>query len=346
VDELTLKAQGANELLVDTVGAAVPNLGHLESYCQLVLEAYLWRTRKEAALRILDAFEGRNEEGYAQAEQLLAAPQKSSNVWTKDRLQDALVAELEAGAVEAFPWPFFKLNELVQMTRGSVTLVGGWTSHGKTTFVDQIARLVSQDGSKVWAWINEMTPQERARRQVSALSGIDLTRVLRNRLEAADYPKYMRALEHLPYEIVDAAGWSMEEISRDIRQRRPDLAIVDILHLIPYKDERDMARISQVLNACAKQADCHILATVHLNERFVVGADRPQPHLGTIKAASALKQDADNVLFVWREDDPDTGLPTTKGQIYFAKARQGQVGGVPVLFDGEHSTFNLDEEWQ
>lgn len=345
VDELTLKAEGADELVVGTVGAAVPNLGHLESYCRLVLEDALWRTRRRAALTMLDATENRSEEHFAEAEGLLVAPDSASTVWTRDRLQDALMAELDSGQVESFPWPYPRLNELVLMTRGSLTLVGGWTSHGKTTFVDQIARLHYKHGLKVWAWINEMTPQERAKRQVAALSGIAMDRVMRNELEANEYSKYVTAVEHLPYEMVDAAGWTGEEISRDIRQRRPDVAIVDILHLIPYSDEADLRRISQLLNNTAKQANCHILATVHLNEKFVFGAARPQPSLGTIKGASALKQDASNVMFVWREDDEETGLPQERGQIYFAKARNGQVGGVPVLFDGSRSRFLLDENW-
>lgn len=319
---------------------SVPNPGAIDTYVEKVLDNHRWRTRKRASAMISDSFTTRDEDMYAQAERLLAAPLRATVLYDKQRLGYELLTLLEAGEVEALPWPFPRLAELVQMKRGAVTIVAGWTSHGKTTFVDQCARTLNRSEYKVIAWINEMTPIERAQRNVSAVSGIDLSRILRGKLRNEEYGPYVKALESIPFDIVDATGWSMEEISRDVRQRRPDVAIVDILHLIPYRDERDLARISQILNACAKQAECHVLATAHLNEKFVVGAARPQPTLGTIKGASALKQDADNVLFVWREDDPDTGLPTNVGQVYFAKARQGQVGGVPVNFDGEHSEFH------
>jgi replicative DNA helicase len=342
VDRVTLTARGIDSALVDMAAATVPAVGHLPAYVELVIEDAMWRTRRRAALLIEDAFLSRDEELYAQAERALAAPLRAIQLWDKARLQDELLALLEAGEAEAFPWPFDRLGELVQMKRGTVTLVAGWTSHGKTTFVDQCARKLNASGVRVIAWINEMTPIERAQRNVAAVSRIDLSRILRGTLHPNEYGTYGDGLKHIPFDIVDATGWSMEEIARDMRQRRPDVAIVDILHLIPYRDERDLARISQILNAASKQADCHILATGHLNEKLVVGAARPQPTLGAIKGASALKQDADNVLFVWREDDPDTGLPTNNGQIYFAKARQGQVGGVPVIFDGERSEFRLD----
>jgi replicative DNA helicase len=342
VDAVTLKAQGCDPALVDIAASAVPMIGHLPAYVELVIEEAMWRSRKRAGLTILDAAEAKDDDLFATAERALAAPLRAIQLWDKARLQDELLALLEAGETETFPWPFARLNQLVPMRRGHVTIIGGWTSHGKTTFVDQCARTLNNNGQRVIAWINEMTPIERAQRNVAAVSRIDLSRILRGTLRPDEYGAYGDGLKHIPFDIVDATGWSMEEISRDMRQRRPDVAILDILHLIPYRDERDLARISQILNATSKQAECHVLATAHLNEKLVVGTARPQPTLGAVKGASSLKQDADNVLFVWREDDVDTGLPTNVGQVYFAKARQGQVGGVSVLFDGERSEFSLD----
>jgi replicative DNA helicase len=344
IDALTLKRCNVDPVLVDMAAAGVPNVAAIDTYVSEVLTDAMWDSRRRAGLLIGDSVARRDEDLYARAERALATPQRATALFSKERLQNELWDLLEAGEVETFPWPFARLNELSPMKRGQVTIVGGWTSNGKTAWVDQVSRVLNQGGFTVKAWINEMTPIERAQRNVAAISGIDLSKITRGRLEKGEYSRYADALQKLPYDTIDATGWTAEEISRDIRQRRPDVAIVDILHLIPYRDERDLAQISQVFNACSKQADCHLLATAHLNERFVVGAARPQPHLGTLKGASSLKQDADNVMFVWREDDPDTGLPTDQGQIYFAKARQGQVGGLAVLFDGEHQTF-VEDAW-
>ena len=313
----------------DQYAAYVPNLNDVDAYVDQILEQHRWRERRRAGVQIVTAADSKDEGKFAEAEKLLVNPSRVTTVWSRERLQDELIGLLDQGEIETFPLPFKRLNELVPLKRGGMTIVGGWTSNGKTAWVDQCARHWHSMGLTVGAWINEMTPIERAQRQIAAISGIDLSLITRGNLRPDQYSTYTDALAHIPFFVVDATGWDAQEISRDIRQRRPDVAIVDILHLIPYRDERDLAGISQILNACAKQADCHVLATAHLNEKFVIGTARPQPHLGTLKGASSLKQDADNVLFVFREDDIDTGLPTNKGQIYFGKARGGQVGGSP-----------------
>jgi replicative DNA helicase len=64
----------------------------------------------------------------------------------------------------------------------------------------------------------------------------------------------------------------------------------------------------------------------------------PPPTLSDIKGAGALKQDADNVLFVYRECD-EIGTPQTTSKIWWAKARQGQTGGISAFFNGNRMSF-------
>jgi replicative DNA helicase len=118
------------------------------------------------------------------------------------------------------------------------------------------------------------------------------------------------------------------------------------LHLIEHRDERDLAGISAELNRAAKMADCHILATVHLNENRVMGQTRPMPTLGDIRGSGMLKNDADNVFFVFREQDADTGYPQHEATGYFAKVRSGATGGLPLTFDGPRMEFTERESWR
>lgn len=318
---------------------AVPMLSDLGGYARAVVDEARWRTRVAAARTIIEAAEDRDESTFSKGEALLTAPERTVGVWEREALAAEFFARLEAGVVEGFPVPFFNRK----LRRRTVTLVGGWTSHGKTVWLDQWARDLHAAGYRVWAWLNEMTAEERVNRHVSAVSGVPL-----GRLEEAcdlhrdELARAARAANSIPFDIVECAGWSANDIARDIRIRKPDVALIDILHRVPYRDERDLAHISQVLGDCAKLANCALIATVHLNEKRVLSAARPQPTLGDIKGASALKQDADNVMFVWRQDDETTGFPTNVGQIYYAKARQGRLGGVAVAFDGEHARFDRD----
>jgi len=192
---------------------------------------------------------------------------------------------------------------------------------------------------RVHLYINEMTRRERGLRTVSRMTGISLLRLSQGKLRDGEHPRFLAAIQGLPHGITDVAGWTAEEIAHDIRRHRWDAAAVDILHLIEHDEERDLARISRALNRAAKLAECHILATVHLSEHRVKQAKRPRPTLGDIRGSGSLKNDADNVLFVFREQSSDGTTVEDEGAVYLAKARNGELGGVPVVFEGRHMRF-------
>jgi replicative DNA helicase len=348
VDDVTLGSRlGLSPGEVSGRYLPVVNISGAASHAELVKDVSRWRDRLHAAYRIQEAVQNQDEDLFAAAESSLIRVEDGDHVYGPERLGSILHDRLEAGEVETFPLPFARLNELLSggLRRGQVTLVGGWTSHGKSVFVDQVAAGVARFGT-VWAWINEMAPEERGGRMLSAMSGVSLDRIERAVLSPAELSRVVPALNALPFGVVAVPGWSVEAICRDIRVRRPDLAVLDIIHEIPHRDHSDLGHIMRVLAATAKLGNVHILATVHLNRGRLQAAARPQPTLADLKGASSLEQAADNVLFVWREDDEDTGLPGTDGQVYVAKARQGRTGGVSVTFDGDHSRFRPNSSFR
>lgn len=322
----------------DLAGLPVPELSNLGAYARIITEKALWRTRRHAALQMLDAADHEDEDQFAGAEQQLMTRRETNSVYDQQRLGSLVLDRLEATILPGWKIPFFNWR----MAPGTVHLWGGWTSHGKTVWVDQIARELHAQGANTWAWLNEMTADERMCRFTSASTGIELRRVLENDLTDREKGRIASALQGTPYGIVECPGWSAEDIARDIRVRQPDVAIVDILHRIPYRDERDLARISQLLGDTAKLARCVVLCTVHLNRGRIQTAARPQPTLADIKGASAFEQDADVVGMVWREDDPVTGRPQNHGVIYTLKQRMDTPSGVPVIFHGSRATFERE----
>jgi replicative DNA helicase len=118
------------------------------------------------------------------------------------------------------------------------------------------------------------------------------------------------------------------------------VVVVDILHLIEHREERDLAEISSTLNRTAKLANCAIIATVHLNEKRVTDVERPKPTIGDIRGSGSLKNDADIVAFIWRAQDLETGDPLNDGGLlYVSKVRGGKTGGMAVEFDDEFLVF-------
>lgn len=255
---------------------------------------------------------------------------------------------------EVWPWAFDAMNEWTNGggRRGEVALFGGHSSHGKSTVIDQCASGFNRQGLEVHAWLNEMTPLQRACRLVAAPSGVSFSKISRGKLTDDEQARVRDALKRIPYGITNAAGWSVEEIARDIRRRRPDVAIVDIVHKIPHVDEKDLARISRVLNAVAQQANCLVLLAVHLNEgRKNQDGTKPAPTLVDIKGSGSFKNDADHVFFIYRLQEEGSGLPREDGWLYAGKIRNGAPGKVRVALQPARMRFKeldpgFDEEFE
>lgn len=313
----------------------VPDIANATTYARRVVDKALWRQRQRAGFILSQAAEDEDEAGVAEAERLLISPRDSKNSFTRVQLGDVMLDRLDRTTSGGWEIPFLD----ARMYPGTVWLWGGWTSHGKTVWVDQIARSLREQGAAVWAWLNEMTAEERIVRHVSSRTGFDLERVQDNDLTDVEKASIVPHLKSIPFGVTECPGWTAEAICRDIRVRRPDVAIIDILHRVPYENERDLARISRLLGDTAKLAGCAIMATVHLNRGRIQTPDRPQPTLSDIKGASAFEQDADVVGMVWRKDDPASGRPTDDGMIYFLKARQFKPHGTEVFFRGGRAEF-------
>ncbi len=353
VDVVTLTAalRAAGELVaaggesaVDDLASAVPNVGAVLDYAQVLVADADFRNSLSAGHELVASSLRRDLDGRARAEAMLAQPITSEALtYDSGQLVGMVERHLDDPDPEVFPTPWKGINDFMAggLRRGEVMLVGGHTSHGKSVVVDQIGDHCRLKQFKVHVWINEMTPRQRALRTAARAAGIDFGRLQRNRLTGLERGEIKAVLLDMAgggmAGMTDAAGESAEDIARSIRRIRPDVAIVDILHLIPYDDEKDLRRISQVLNRASKQADCAVIATVHLNDgRRPTGTSAvlPRPGLPDIKGASALRQDADHVLFVFREQDPETAAPLNDASLYLSKCRPGQLGGISARFEG------------
>jgi replicative DNA helicase len=224
-----------------------------------------------------------------------------------------------------------------------MSLVGGWSSHGKSVVTDQILEHFAKKGLKCHLYINEMGVEDRVARSVARTTGVSYQRLVQHKTLPDEKKKVKDIVKDgCPwFDITECAGWSIHELAYDIKSRSYDVIAVDILHLFDYESEIELARISRLLNRTAKQSNCHILATVHLNEYRVTDTVRPRPVLRDIRGSGMLKNDADNVIFIHREQDPQSGDPLPPATIYTAKVRNGEMGNVSLMFNGK--TFSFEE---
>lgn len=354
IDALTVAAElerlgkpdAATKDFLTSLAATVPAPGNAAHYGTRVAEKAELRRRLDASNLLREHVETEDPAKFEEALAHLSGSRASSS----DTLRPAELAErlrqvLNSGGVERFPLPWPKLNRLCAggLRRQEVSLVGAWTSMGKSVVLDQILEGVHREGKRAHLFINEMSIEQRGLRYVTRHTGVPFSRLLNGDIQDADRAVIDKALGDVPYSITDASGWTAERIAQEIIARKVDVAAIDVLHLISRpsadSDERALAAISQVLNRTAKRADCHIVAAVHLNEARAQTVSRPRPVLRDIRGSGMLKNDADAVMFLHREQDSDTGDPLPAGELYFAKLRNGILGRAAVNFESARMRF-------
>lgn len=339
---------------VDALTAMVPSVGNLREYANRIVELARWRQEQGAAYELLEAarHEDRERRDRALSALMKPDPQAAEVTSTPDQLADLIAAHFSAGEDEVMELPWPKLNDHLAggLRRGEVTYLGAWTSHGKSVASDQILTEIGQQKNprtgelyQPWLYINEMTRKQRTCRMLSAMTGVPFAHILRNRMTEQDYKVVLGAMQELPFGMTEANGWSAEEIARDARGRGLDIVGIDILHNIAHNDEADLRRIAGTLQNLAIQGDMHVLCTIHLNTRRLDKQVAPAPTRGDIRGSGMIANLADNVMFVHRAQDERSGLPQDRGHIYFSKVRNGEVGGIGVLFDGSRMRFYVPD---
>ena len=348
---------GPDELLVNAelreVGAEVePNYvselcatvaapGNLLHHAAAVLEEAEWRQRHSAIATLTKAVAERDRAKLVEVESALSEDLVHATAdFSPGALQEMGRRLLTHGGAEAFAWPIKRLNDFTAggIRRGEFVLIGGHSSHGKSMWLDQCLTSWAKTRS-VHLYMNEMAVEERVARMLSKRSGVRYSTIIAGKAGGDERDRIERVIgEAIPYGITSCAGWSAPEIAHHIRRNRYDIAAIDILHLIEHTEERDLAAISATFARAARQADCAIIATVHLNEKRVQTAVRPRPTLGDIRGSGSLKNDADTVCFVYRKQD-EQGVPLADGEIYLAKVRNGVVGAVEVRLMPESLSF-------
>lgn len=353
IDAITVRAELAN---VEHHGARTDDayvhalaqlafLPHLAEYARTVVELADLRRVRLGAQRVLEGVELRDLDRIADGEALLARRDRGENRTSSPaELAEEVFSILEAGDPETFGWPWPRLDKLTMggMRRGQLTLIAGWSSHGKSVFLDQALESAAAEGLRVHLFINEMTKAERTSRTIARLARVSFEQVMLNRLSDEERGRVVRALERIPFGITDIAGWTAQDVAREVRRRGYDVVGVDIFNRFPFpgNNKREaMEEASRVLNELPKLAACHVLLAAHLNRGRAGQVVLPPPTLGDIRDTGMLANDADNVLFVWREQDEDTGEPLPGGIVRLGKVRNGRPGGVPVQFQGRFMRF-------
>lgn len=244
---------------------------------------------------------------------------------------------------EVFELPWATLNPLVLggLRRGQTSVWPGWTNMGKSIALDQALEAFHQQGKRCGLFATEMSLLERITRRLTASTGIAAEKILLKQLTNDEKYKIAKAAypNKIPFHFYDAQGWTYDRIAQRITLERFDVAAIDPINLIPgFADQEVITEAANRLQAVARRANCHLIMVCHLNRERLKTAVAPKPVLRDIRDSGMLANNADQVLFVHREQDDD-GNPLRAGQIYWGKVRNGMRGYENVEFSPRHLRF-------
>jgi replicative DNA helicase len=244
-------------------------------------------------------------------------------------------------------------DDLDEMTSGlqksDLVILAARPSMGKTSFAMNIAENAAiDDGKTVGIFSLEMSSEALLHRLLSSRAIIDAHKLRTGSLWKEDKEKLMRAAAELAEAqlfIDDTAGIGLTEMRAKARrlkqaQGRLDLIVVDYLQLMSGGSKRfenrtqEVSAISRGLKALAKELEVPVVALSQLSRAPESRGGDHRPQLSDLRESGSIEQDADLVMFIFREEIYKQDDPELKGraEIIVAKQRNGPIGKFHLAF--------------
>jgi len=291
-----------------------------------------------------------------------------------DRAQDfrsistLLGSELDAlhelsiagAAMTGTPTGFKDLDSMTGgLQPGNLIVIAARPSMGKSCLVTNIAENAAiKHGKPVALFSLEMSETELARRFIASQASVKGDDLSKGRVPEATWPKIVAAsskLARAPLWIDDSGDIGMLEIrakARRLYSQNPGglgLVIVDYLQLLRAESRSEnraeiIGQMSRGLKMLARELDVPVIALSQLN-RSVESRNPKIPLLSDLRESGAVEQDADVVIFIYRDDyynPPDSSSPSERpgeADLIIAKNRNGPVGRVILTFRPEYPRF-------
>ncbi|MEA4884299.1 MAG: replicative DNA helicase [Clostridia bacterium] len=349
---------------ISTLANSVPSWLHWEDYAKIVLE-------KSKLRRVIATVAEAAEQAY------------DGNLIAVDTLQAGAV-ELEGRDLRTGPVPYADsllraFNEIEERCRnknpivgipsgyidldhytagwqkGDLIIVGGRPSMGKSAFGQCVAEHAAKQGYGVLFITLEMTPESLMQRAIARVARVSADRLRKGLVQDHEWTRMSKALGELSqfrawtFGPVGPSPVRIKAAVRKLqREGRCDLVVVDYLQLLssevhPDQRQLEIGQYTRAFKWLALEFKVPVIVLAQLSRAVEATADK-RPQLQHLRESGNIEQDADVVLFLWREDyyKPETDR---KGitEVIIAKQRNGPVGTVELRWNPEFVSFeNLE----
>ncbi len=331
---------------------------------------------EDAERRLYDlAEQGRYDGGFQKfAQALTIAVDMAANAYARDGHLSGLASGLRDMD-----------TKMGGLQPSDLIILAGRPAMGKTALATNIAynvakswrgevqadgQMKSVNGGIVGFFSLEMSSEQLATRILSERTGISSSSIRRGGITETDFDKirdHAVEMQNLPFYVDDTGGLSIGQLTararRLKRQKGLDLLIIDYIQLLQGSGKRSDNRVQEVteittgLKALAKELNVPIIALSQLS-RQVENRDDKRPQLSDLRESGSIEQDADVVLFVFREEyylqnkEPRPGTPEHekwqtemalvhgKAEVIIGKQRHGPTGTVELQFEASLTRFS------
>ncbi|MFT9055484.1 MAG: replicative DNA helicase [Ethanoligenens sp.] len=238
------------------------------------------------------------------------------------------------------------------LNRSDLILLAARPAMGKSAFALNIAQNVARAGGKVAFFSLEMTREQNVSRMLSAQARIESTKLRTGELAADEWVRLAEAADTMSKCALyfdDTSGITVPEIKARCRRLRDiDLVVIDYLQLMSSGrriDNRvqEVSEITRSLKIMAKDLDVPVLTLSQLS-RGTESRTGHRPQLSDLRESGSIEQDADIVMFLYREDYYEQNEENhNQATCMVSKNRHGAVGDIPLHWDGAHTEFTSME---
>lgn len=354
---------------LSNLATAVATTSNAKYYAKIIEEKSILRKLINSSTEIMDmSYEATEEVALIldKAEQcifdILQKRKNQNFTLIKDVLWDAFnkLEELyqNKGHVTGIPTGFIDLDRMTSGLHNSdLILIAARPAMGKTAFVLNIAQYVAVRARiPVAVFSLEMSKEQLVNRILCSEAMVDSNRMKTGQLEDSDWQSVAKSLAPLtdaPIYIDDTPGISITEIRAKCRRLKLEknlgLVVIDYLQLMQGRGKGDnrqqeISEISRSLKILAKEINVPVITLSQLSRAPETRTDH-RPILSDLRESGAIEQDADIVMFLYRDDYYyEDSEKKNIAEVIIAKHRSGSTGSVDLVWLGQYTKFaNLEK---
>ena len=345
------------------IGNMLPSTANIQSYCKIVADKYFLRSLSYVAKTILEDVQSGEQDSQLlldAAEQKIYDIRQGKDVRGLVPLSEAIAEAYDRLGKISGPdkdkyvgarTGFTLLDSITSgLNKSDLIIIAARPGMGKTSFAMNIATNVARRAEKDVVTFNlEMSKEQLATRILSTEALVESNTLRNGRISGGDWVKLATSagyLSTLPLYIDDTASMTVQQMKAKLRRTKNlGLVIIDYLQLMESTSRSDnrvtvISEITRQLKVMAKELNVPVILLSQLSRAVESRTDK-RPMLSDLRESGSIEQDADIVLFLYREAYYNKESQRQNiSECIVAKNRHGETGTVELIWDGQFTRFS------